>query len=97
MDVLFRNPDNNEFCQLVSALCLGILFSPWSWGFLYFIGFLLLYEVITAYFTWCQAPYWNMMTRLGVIAASLLGFILGRILVGYNNPLVDRSPDKHDD
>jgi hypothetical protein len=87
MDTLFCNEANNDLAQLISSFCLGVLFSPWSWGLVYYIAFLLIYEILSAYYTWCQLPYWRLSTRLGVIAASLLGFILGRILVGYNNPL----------
>ena len=37
------------------------------------------------------------MSRIGIVASSLLGFIIGRIIVGYKNPLNDKAPDDDDD
>lgn len=85
MDTLFRNTNYNDFCQLAAAFCLGILFSPWSWGLVYFISFLLIYEILAAYYTWCEAPYWRWTTRLGVLFFSVLGFFVGRLIVGHKD------------
>ena len=91
-DMMFRNSRYNDFSQSIWSFCLGLLFSPWSWGFLYYLIFLFLYEVATAYMTSCQPPYWCFMSRIGIVASSLLGFIIGRIIVGYKNPLNDKAP-----
>lgn len=93
LDTMFRNPRYNEFSQQIIAFCLGVLFSPWSWGFIYYLAFLILYEIVTAYMTWCQPPYWCLSSRIGIVAASLLGFIVGRIIVGYEHPLKDEAPN----
>ena len=90
-DTMFRNSRYNEFSLLIISFCSGVLFSPWSWGFLYYIVFLVLYEIITAYMTWCQPPYWCPSTRIGIVASSLLGFIVGRIIIGYDNPLKEKK------
>lgn len=96
MDVVtafFCNTSNNDFVQLIGAFCTGVLFSPWSWGLRWFVAFLIVYEVLAIYFTRCDSLYWKFSTRIGVVCASLLGFILGRILVGYDNPLVNENDD----
>lgn len=90
----FCNTSNNDLAQLIASFCLGVLFSPWSWGLQWFIAFLIVYEILAIYFTRCDSLYWKANIRIGVVAASLLGFILGRILVGYNNPLVNQTLDQ---
>lgn len=78
-----------DLAQLLVAFCLGILFSPWSLGLLYFLIFLIIYEAYAFYATAGRAPSWKIEIRLGVMAASIFGFIIGRILTGWNHPLDD--------
>ena len=88
---IFCNPNNNEFTQLILALLLGIIFSPWSLGFLYFFIFLVIYEIICMILTSCQRPYWNLYFRISIISASLLGWIIGRTIFGYDDPFYHKK------
>lgn len=76
-----------DFPQIFLAFCFGILLSPWSYGLFYFLIFLLVYEVYILLYT--NQNSWKMEIRLGVLAASIFGFIIGRILTGWNHPLDD--------
>lgn len=67
------------------ALALGILFSPRSWGPLYFIAILLTVEILRFYYT--RHVGWNPYQRGIVIVASMLGWWIGRWMSGIKNPL----------
>lgn len=82
----FKNDAYPEIAQILASFALGILFAPWSWGPLYFITFLIAYEIVCGYFTRGQAPYWRLEARVGILFASILGFIIGRTLVGHQDP-----------
>lgn len=75
--------------QIIIAFMLGVLFSPWSYGLLYFLLFLLVYEIILIYFCRTHSEKWCIDVRIGVFAASILGFVIGRYLTGYRHPLDD--------
>ncbi len=64
--------------QLILSFCLGILFAPFTYGFIYYLIFLILYEIIL----FAMSKPWNYELRIGVFAFSLIGFIIGRYLVG---------------
>jgi len=86
LEYYFCNPKNTEFAQLVSAFLISLILSPWSWGFYYFFGFLIIYEFICIIGTQCREPYWRLGFRISVILASMLGWIIGRIIFGYKDP-----------
>jgi hypothetical protein len=90
-DTFFRNPNYTEFAQLVSAFVLGLVFSPFSFGVIYFVAFIIVYEIAYAYFSRLERPYWRLEGRIGIEAAAIAGFIIGRILVGFDDPLRDSS------
>lgn len=77
----FKNPCYNEFTQLVSAFCLGVILSPWSYGIKWFLAFIIVYEFVFGFIVNFQMPYWRPLARIGIICASILGWILGRIAV----------------
>lgn len=94
MDI-FKDSGCNDLVQLILAFTLGILLSPWSYGLLYFLLFLIAYEIVLVYMTEAQVPYWRIETRLGVIAASILGFIIGRVLVGFPDHGLTHKPKRN--
>lgn len=100
IDSYFRNDRCCDFGQIVAAFTLGIIFSPWSWGLLYFLLFIIGYELVAIYMTAAEEPYWRFETRIGVIAASILGFVIGRIIDGFPDPLQNmpkkKLPKKND-
>lgn len=74
--------------QLLVAFLIGLLTSPWSFGFVYFITFIIIYEIILAFvYSQCTEDYiYTLELRFGIIIVSILGFLFGRILVGFSNP-----------
>lgn len=88
----FHNPANTEMVQVVSAFAVGVIFSPWSRALLLFITLLVVYELLYFYSTSFSLPYWRLEGRAAILMASILGFILGRTLVGFDDPIRDRTP-----
>lgn len=77
--------------SIIYSFVAGLIFSPFSQGIKYFTIYLLLNEFVFAFVTRMRAPYWTIECRSGSVAASFMGFVIGRQLVGYKNPL-----DNHD-
>lgn len=73
--------------QYAITFILGFVLSPWSWGIFWVIGFLLIYEIFFACASEMKLPHWKMEHRMGLIVIYLVGWILGRIFIGYQNPL----------
>jgi len=71
---------NDKGYVVIAALISGILFSGISFGLVYVILFLLIWEFL--YFAYLHANYrkWNLGDRILVILAAILGFLLGRFL-----------------
>ena len=83
----FNNILNNWNCVvendpgIMNGLMLGILFSGISFGLVYVIIFLLIWEFL--YFGYLHANYrnWDIQDRILVILSAVLGFLLGRVLL----------------
>lgn len=88
----FNNPGNTEMVQVISAFAIGVIFSPWNRALLLFITFLIVYEVIYLYTTSFNLPYWRLEGRVAIVMASIFGFIVGRTLVGFDDPIKDDRP-----
>ena len=69
--------ENDPNFTVLMSLIVGFLFAGISWGIIYIIIFLILWEI--AYFAYldCNNKIWNLETRVTVILAALLGFLLG--------------------
>lgn len=68
-------------CQLILSFCGGIFFSCWNLSLVVVLFFLVLYEL----FYDClvhQRPKWQYQLRIGVILAYLMGWIIGRTVLG---------------
>ena len=88
----FNNNKATEMYQVILAFTIGILFSPWNNGLILFIIFIIAYEILYFYATGFQTPYWRLEGRLAIFMASILGFIIGRTLVGFDDPIADKKP-----
>lgn len=86
----FQNPAATNFFQLVMSFIISFVVAPWSLSFIFFIIFTLIYELLYGYANQFQSPYWNPLTRLAIVAASIIGWIGGRLLT---RP-VSKSEDK---
>lgn len=68
---------------LLSALLGGILFAGFSWGFVYYIIFLFIWEIgYWIYTGYDDSTIWSPKLRLGVVLVALFGFIIGRTIHG---------------
>ena len=83
----FKNPKYTQLMQIIVAFALGVIFSPFSYGLIYLLIYLLIYEIIYLIFTQACYPYWGIVFRLAVVSASIYGWIIGRTIVGWRNPL----------
>ena len=81
--------DVPTFVQIIMAFTLGILFAPFSYGLLYFLIFLISYEAIAIYLSRMNCRYWCFRTRVSVVIASIVGFLIGRWVDGRKDLLED--------
>ena len=84
------NEQHNIYAQSIIAFCMGLILSPWSMGWIYFLLFLIVWEILYAIATQCHESRWTFQQRLFIIFISFCGWILGRVLVGYSNPFSSR-------
>lgn len=82
----FVNPKYTQLMQIIVAFAIGILFAPYSYGFLFLVIYLIIYELVYLYFTRGCYPYWSPLFRAAVNASSIYGWIIGRTIVGWRNP-----------
>lgn len=89
IEPIFKNSGYTAIAQAVVGFALGIIFSPYSWGFVFYVGFLIVFEVFTYAFTRGDPAYYgDLRSRLFVILASISGFILGRFLYNFGNVFI---------
>jgi hypothetical protein len=65
--------------QFVLSFSFGVLFSPISWGIVFFLSFIIVWEVM-AFFLYGDS--WDAVTRAGVVLCTIFGWIVGRTLTG---------------
>lgn len=60
----------------------GFLFSYWSWGILYLLLFLILWEVFYFgyYYAYKGLDMYCPIIRIGIVAGALMGFLIGRAI-----------------
>jgi hypothetical protein len=89
IDFFSSTVSNKQSIQLITSFCFGVLLAPFSWGFFFFLLFLILYEL--GFYQFCIQTnfleYDPLIVRLGIVAASIYGWIIGRYLVGYIDPM----------
>lgn len=85
----FKNPNYTAISQSIIGFVLGILFAPYSYGFIAYLGFIIVFEIFTYAYTRGNPEYYgDLRSRLIVVVASLAGFILGRFLYSFGNVFV---------
>ena len=64
---------------LLAAVMGGILFAGFSWGFVYFLIFLFIWEILYWIYTgYDDTKIWSPQIRVGLVLGALFGFIVGR-------------------
>ena len=73
--------NNDPMYWLGASFFSGFLFSTWSWGILYVLSFLIIYEI--GYYIYCsyQSKEYDCMIRIGIVAGALMGFLIGRAII----------------
>ena len=66
---------------LTTGFGFSMLLAPLSCGIIFFIIFIVTYEIVLAFYSNWICDY---KLRIGVLFASILGFIIGSILVSKN-------------
>ncbi len=70
-----------EFNEIVISFAYGLIFGSFSYGLIWLIVFIIVYEVYVFYVTKDVPERWRFLARVGINAAALLGWILGRWLI----------------
>lgn len=90
----------NELLLILSAFAIALTLASWSYGIIFFFAFLVTWEIIYYIAVRGTKPYWFLEVRLAIIAASILGWLIGRELTGNDadklDPLLGR-PKKNND
>ena len=76
--LLFPEP----LVQLIFGFSSGVLLSPFSWGIVWYVIWLAVFEIVLWLISWHWMFSYNSTLRGGIIAVSLLGFIIGREVSG---------------
>lgn len=67
-----------EYTVLIGFMT-GLLFSGISWGIIYAILFLIIWEIIYFAYLSANSKMWSLEDRVVVILAAFLGYIIGAI------------------
>lgn len=79
----FRNPDYGVVEQSITGIAIGLLLSPYSFGLITYLVFIIAYESIYYAATRGDPRYaGDFYSRFIVNTFSVVAFIVGRILVG---------------
>nr|QBK89793.1 MAG: hypothetical protein LCPAC101_00760 [Pithovirus LCPAC101] len=68
--------------MIVFTFVISVVFSPLSYGFLYFLIFWAAWAFIYSLIVNFQYPTLRIFYVIGIFAVGLLGFIIGRVLLG---------------
>lgn len=68
--------------QELISLVMGIALAPFGDGVFLLLVWIVVYEIIYYYITKDRPGCWSVRTRIGIILASFLGWIIGRQLTG---------------
>lgn len=82
LDDLLNFNKYSLFYQSLVSFTAGLVLAPFSGGFLIFIVYLIIYEIIFIMYALCKGNEFIIMTRFIVITLSLIGFIIGRKIIG---------------
>lgn len=77
---------NKAVYQIVLSFGTGILFAPFSWGLFFIILFILIFEFIYAIIV-REFTAEQILIRLAIISSYFLGFLVGRITIGDQQPI----------
>ena len=72
--------NNDPNYTILMALFTGLLFSGISWGIIYVIIFLILWELLYFGYLNANGKSWNLQIRLTIILAGILGYLFGSVL-----------------
>lgn len=80
----FLNIRYTELLQVIVGFAVGLIFGPFSFGLIYLLGFIILYEIIY-YVVARNQCCWSFPGRVAVEFATILGWLVGRSLT--NQPV----------
>jgi hypothetical protein len=75
-----HNPYNTELFQYISAFTFGLAFGAVSFGLVWLLSFILIYELFYVYATCGDFPFWRPYFRITVNLVTVMGWSLGRWL-----------------
>lgn len=60
----------------------GFLFAEWSWGILYLLVFLIIWEIGYYIYSYAYRGFndYYFVIRIGIVAGSIMGFLIGRAI-----------------
>lgn len=77
MDKITDFAENSPYAIVLMSFLSGILFSGISWGLIYVILFLILWEILYFGYISANGRLWDMDYRITVFMAAVLGYLAG--------------------
>lgn len=74
-------PDTDPYQKFLLAFTVPLILSPWSYGPLFAVIMIIILEFIIIMMTWGTKDY-HPEVRVGVILCAILGWIVGRTIIG---------------
>lgn len=78
----FKNMRFTMMMQCLSAIVFSLVLVSFSWGPIFFIMYVILWEILMiAFNSLCESPYWTIESRLYIVYSSIFGYLIGRTLL----------------
>ena len=79
----------NFLVSYVVSFGIGVLFSAWSNGFIVYLSILIIWEFVALACIISNLSLRDLLLYIGLIFASLAGYLFGRIIAGDPNPFAE--------
>lgn len=77
-DWIFINPEYTLMANIITNFILALVLSSTEFGIIFYIFFVLLFEIVVLYLSKGLPPYGTPFFRIAYITAGIFGFIVGR-------------------
>ena len=77
------------FFQIIMAFTVGLIFASFSYGFLWFLIYYIVFEIYLVWRLYKVPSTKYMISRFGIFCSGLLGFIIGRYFENDHEPIRD--------
>lgn len=89
--IVYQPHEQSVLYRCIIYFTIGLFIAPWSAGIVWLILFIIIFEIFLAIYRRQDLFNYNegyyLFDRVALCAAPILGFIVGRTVIGDTNPL----------